>query len=86
MEAYLEYETDKSDSLQRFTDKVKRITQLTELTPEIVHEFIEKIVISKPKYLDGKRHQCLNSLQWCGQCQRAVTGRDGRTIPRAFTE
>lgn len=59
MEAYLEHETDKSDSLQRFIDKVKRVTQLTELTPEIVHEFIEKIVISKPEYIDGKRHQSL---------------------------
>ena len=49
----------KCDSLQRFIDKVKCITQLTELTPEIVHEFIEKIVVSKPEYIDGKRHQNL---------------------------
>ena len=59
MEQYLETETDKSDSLQRFIDRVKCITQLTELTPEIVHEFIEKIVVSKPEYIDGKRHQNL---------------------------
>ena len=59
MEQYLETETDKSDSLQRFIDKVKCITQLTELTPEVVHEFIEKIVVSKPEYIDGKRHQNL---------------------------
>ena len=59
METYLEHETDKSDSLQRFIDKVKHVTQLTELTPEIVHEFIEKVVISKPEYIDGKRHQSL---------------------------
>lgn len=43
METYLESETDKTDSLQRFIDRVKRVTQLTELTPEIVHEFIEKM-------------------------------------------
>jgi len=59
MEQYLETETDKSDSLQRFIDRVKCVTQLTELTPEIVHEFIEKIVVSKPEYIDGKRHQSL---------------------------
>jgi len=59
METYLESETDKSDSLQRFIDKVQRVTQLTELTPEIVHEFIEKIVVSKPEYRDGKRYQNL---------------------------
>ena len=33
------------------------MTRLTELTPEIVHEFIDKIVVSKPDKVDGKRHQ-----------------------------
>ncbi|MDE7004139.1 MAG: DUF4368 domain-containing protein [Oscillospiraceae bacterium] len=33
------------------------MTRLTELTPEIVHEFIGKIVVSKPDKLNGKRHQ-----------------------------
>ncbi len=33
------------------------VTRLTELTPEIVHEFIEKIVVPKPDKVDGKRHQ-----------------------------
>ena len=59
MEQYLETETNKSDSLQRFIDRVKCVTQLTELTPETVHEFIEKIVVSNPEYIDGKRHQSL---------------------------
>lgn len=59
METYLESETDKTDSLQRFIDRVKRVMQLTELTPEIVHEFIEKTVVSKPEYRDGKRYQTL---------------------------
>ena len=58
-ETYLESETDKTDSLQRFIDRVKRITQLTELTPEIVHEFIEKIAFSKPEYRSVKRYQSL---------------------------
>ena len=60
MEQYLKTETDKSDSLQRFIDRVKYITQLTELTPEIVHEFIEEIVVCKPEYIDGKRYQNLD--------------------------
>ncbi len=29
----------------------------TELTPELVHEFIEKIVVSEARYLDGRRIQ-----------------------------
>lgn len=60
MQAYLETETDKSEGLQRFIDKVKQITQPTKLTPELVHEFIEKIVIHEPRHLDGKRYQLMD--------------------------
>lgn len=60
MERYLETETDKSEGLQHFIDRVKRVTQPTELTPELVHEFIQKIVVHERKYLDGKRYQVLD--------------------------
>lgn len=60
METYLESETDKTESLQRFIDKVKRITELKELTAELVHEFIDKIVVHAPRYLDGKRVQLID--------------------------
>ena len=53
----LEFTADKAVELQRFIQRVKQITRLTELTPEIVHEFIEKIVVSKPEKVDGKRRQ-----------------------------
>lgn len=57
MEATLEATTDKAADLQRFIERARCVTRLTELTPEIVHEFIEKIVVSKPDKLNGKRHQ-----------------------------
>lgn len=60
MENYLETETDKTESLQRFIDKVKRITEIKELTSELVHEFIDKIVVHAPRYLDGKRVQLID--------------------------
>ncbi|MBQ8164308.1 MAG: recombinase family protein [Clostridia bacterium] len=60
MENYLETETDKTESLQRFIEKVKRITELKELTAELVHEFIDKIVVHAPRYLDGKRVQVMD--------------------------
>ena len=60
MQRYLETETDKTESLQKFIDKVKRITQIKELTPELIHEFIDKIVVYAPKYLDGKRVQLMD--------------------------
>jgi len=48
---------DKADDLQKFIQRARQVTRLTELTPEIVHEFIGKIVVSKPEKVDGKRHQ-----------------------------
>ena len=57
MEASLEATTDKAADLQKFIERARQVTRLTELTPEIVHEFIEKIVVSKPDKVNGKRHQ-----------------------------
>lgn len=57
LEAELENAQIATDGLQRFIDKAKRVTQLTELTPELLHEFIQRIVVGKPEYKDGKRHQ-----------------------------
>ena len=60
LEAYLSAETDKTESVQKFIAKVKKVTSPTELTPELVNEFIEKIVVSSPHYLDGKRDQLID--------------------------
>ena len=60
MQAYLENETDKTESLQRFIQKVKQITELKALTPELIHEFVDRIVVYAPRYLDGKRVQLLD--------------------------
>ncbi len=57
LEDELENAKIKTEGLQRFIDKAKQITRLEALTPELVHEFIEKIVASAPKYKDGKRYQ-----------------------------
>ena len=59
-ERYLSEETDKTDNLQKFVSKVKAITEPTELTPELLHEFIDRIVVSAPRYLDGKRYQLVD--------------------------
>ncbi len=32
----------------------------TELTAEIVHEFIDKIIVHAPRYLDGQRYQIID--------------------------
>ena len=60
MQSFLETETDKTESLQRFIQKVKQVTELKALTPELIHEFVDKIVVYAPRYLDGKRVQLLD--------------------------
>ena len=60
IEQYLEPETDKTEGLQRFIDKGKRVIQPAELTSELVHAFIEKIVVYAPRYLDEKRVQLMD--------------------------
>ncbi len=48
MQTYLETETDKTENLQRFIDKVKQLTEIKELTPELIREFIDRIVVYAP--------------------------------------
>ena len=57
METCLEFTVDKAAELQRFIERARQVTRRTELTPEIVHEFIDKIIVSKPEKVDGKRRQ-----------------------------
>lgn len=47
----------KGADLQKFIHRARQVTSLTKLTPEIVHEFIEKIVVSKSENVDVKRRQ-----------------------------
>lgn len=60
LEAYLTAETDKTENLQKFIARVKQVTSPTELTSELVNEFIDRIVVSAPRYLDGKRYQLID--------------------------
>lgn len=48
-------ETEKG--VTKFVSIVKRCTDITELTPEILNSFIDKIYVGKPERIDGKRVQ-----------------------------
>ena len=50
----------KTDELEKFISKVKKITEIKELTPELVHEFISKIVVHAPYRKDKRRHQAID--------------------------
>ena len=50
----------KTDELEKFISKVKKITEIKELTPELVHEFISKIVVHAPYRKDKRRYQAID--------------------------
>lgn len=60
LESYLNSETDKSDNLQKFINKVKRITRPEKLTAELVNELIDRIEVHAPRHMDGKRYQMID--------------------------
>ena len=59
-EAALTEETDREKGLQDFVRKAKRYTEIQSLSPEIVHEFIEKIVIHEAVTVENRRVQLID--------------------------
>ncbi|MDD3194159.1 MAG: DUF4368 domain-containing protein, partial [Oscillospiraceae bacterium] len=50
----IEVQDDKTANVLAFLEKVKRYTEIKELTPAIVNEFIDHIIVSKKQVIDGK--------------------------------
>lgn len=50
----IEAQDDKTSNVLTFVEKVKRYTEIKELTPAIVNEFIDYIMVSKKQVIDGK--------------------------------
>lgn len=50
----IEAQDDKTSNVLAFVKKVKRYTEIKELTPAIVNEFIDYIMVSKKQVIDGK--------------------------------
>lgn len=50
----IEAQDDKISNVLAFVEKVKRYTEIKELTPAIVNEFINYIMVSKKQVIDGK--------------------------------
>lgn len=53
----LQQEEKKSVDVKRFLAVVKKYTDLTELTPEILREFVDKIIVHAPDKSSGRRLQ-----------------------------
>ena len=57
MEADIAKGEEVQADLQQFLASVRQYTDVTELTPTILNEFISRIEVHAPEKLDGKRHQ-----------------------------
>ena len=57
IQSELQQEEKKSVDVKRFLAIVKKYTDLTELTPEILREFIDKIIVHAPDKSRGRRLQ-----------------------------
>lgn len=54
LEALIATSTAQTDSIESFLRLVRRYTEIKELTPEIVHEFIDKVLVGEPDYKPGR--------------------------------
>lgn len=54
LKADIEMQNDKIANVSTFVEKVKRYTEIKELTPAIVNEFIDYIMVSKKQVINGK--------------------------------
>lgn len=57
LSAFIDTSEQKSSDVMAFVKLVQKYEHITELTPEIMHELIEKIVVHEPDKSSGKRIQ-----------------------------
>ena len=48
-------QTNQTQNAKKFLNIAKKYSQITELTPQILHEFIDKIVVHAPDRSSGRR-------------------------------
>lgn len=56
---------EQSDNTDKFMRLVRKYTEITELTPEIVRTFIEKIIVHEKARVDGKLRQTVEIIYNC---------------------
>ena len=61
----LETAKEQSDGTDKFLRLVRKYTEITELTPEIVRMFIEKIIVHEKERVDGKQRQIVEIIYNC---------------------
>ena len=56
---------EQTDNANRFMRIIRKYTDIAELTPEIVREFIEKIIVHEKQRIDGKKVQAVEIIYNC---------------------
>lgn len=56
---------EQSDNTDKFIRLVRKYTEITELTPEIVRTFVEKIIVHEKERVDGKLRQTVEIIYNC---------------------
>lgn len=57
IQAELDRARETSEGAEKFVNIVHRHLSFDELTPTLLREFVEKIVVHEAEKVDGKRHQ-----------------------------
>ena len=57
LEEWVNQQVEMNDDLDRFIALVEKYEEITELTPSIVNEYVQKIVVHAPDKSSGKRRQ-----------------------------
>lgn len=57
LSAFIETKEQKATDTEQFIAVVRKYSEIKKLTPEIMHEFIEKIVVHAPDKSSGHRTQ-----------------------------
>ncbi len=68
---------EQSDNVTRFMRSIRKYTEITELTPELVREFVQKVVVYQAEKINGRRTQRID-LYFNGVGQICLPAQDKR--------
>lgn len=68
LETDLQNAKEQDGKISVFLKTVRKYKKITKLTSEILHEFIEKIIVHQCKVVDGRRQQKIEIVYNCVGC------------------
>lgn len=65
LRAELQRVNEQTANVSNFMRIIRKYTEITELTPEILHEFISRIVVHQAEVVDGHKKQMIEIIYNC---------------------